>query len=260
MSRFFSAVLFVGSSFTASFAVEPQSPSPAASAIPDPVDTTGYTVYRYNDTMKEYNTSSQPEEPAVSSSSTQEVKISGVPTQSDRASFTDQGGFWLGSGFTFFTLGSEGSSSRENVIIASPFFRSFIAPHFALGFRVDWFRIGENDASMSVFSPGFDMTFANGRGGNIFFFTPGVKINCYSQKWNDYYYGGSHSISNSGTTIFINFGLIVKISDIIGLQFEPGFDFMSVESHTSNMFHFSVGFCAFSKKAAVSFLEKFPGL
>jgi hypothetical protein len=172
-----------------------------------------------------------------------------------QASFTDKGGLWLGSGFSFFSLGSEGSSSRENVFIASPFYRGFVAPHFALGINFNWFKVGDNSGSMSVFSPGVDLTFAGGKDKAVAYFTPGIKLNVYSMSASGY-----NGDSNTGTTISLNAGVIVQVGNIIGLQFEPGFDFITVEGHSSNMFHFSIGFCAVSDKVAISLLEKYPGL
>ena len=62
MSRKFSAALLLGRAVI-TFAAEPRSPG---STLPGTIDTAGYSVFRYDDTLGKYKTAAQPEVPAAS--------------------------------------------------------------------------------------------------------------------------------------------------------------------------------------------------
>jgi len=185
-----------------------------------------------------------------------------ISQSSGQGSFTDKGGIWLGSSISYFNVSTHGFS--ENVFLLSPFFRGFATNHFAMGCKLNWLSVSDDNSSMSVVSPGVDLTLAGGRDQAIIYFTPGFKVDFYSESYTEYdWYTGStynHSSSNTGTTFSIYGGVIVRIKDIVALQIEPGFDFKTVESNNETVFHFSIGFCGIGQKAAVSVLQNFPGL
>jgi len=157
-----------------------------------------------------------------------------------------KGNFWICSGLSFQTIRVERDnifetySETQGRFLLSQTIRFFIVDHFFIGPELTWESIFSDNNEENMFIAGVELGLVSNKS-NIFPYllvSPGIQV----------YHGGSFILPFYG-------GLIIPVTQSLGLQFELGFGLGIKETHTSKKFSIGLGMCGLGKKTAISLLN-----
>jgi len=159
---------------------------------------------------------------------------------------------WVNGEFSFLSEGINykfadlnRNSHRTNQVNLSSAVRYFLADHFCLGPRFNWYGIdySSNDNFLNFFELSGELGYV-GVSNNIYpylIISPGAEFN-----------------SNYSRFILpFSAGLMLAIADHLGLQFEFGLKFGFEQNYILNTFAIGIGICGFGKNSAISILNQF---
>lgn len=162
-----------------------------------------------------------------------------------------QGDIWTGGSFSFYSKGvkynnslmdSYYGSDRINQLSFSPLMRFFAFNNFCIGPKFNWVGAFSSGSNANVIEIGGDLGFA-GSARNLY---PYLITSPYASIY-----------ESEGTFVLpFNAGLMIKVSDHLGLQFEFGLSFGFEEAYTMNTIAIGIGVCGFGKSSAISILNK----
>jgi hypothetical protein len=165
-------------------------------------------------------------------------------------SFTKAGSKWHGGSYGFATIGIEDVNSRLNMLMLKPVFRIFPTDHFFLGPKIDWtgmFAEGDNIHQIGI---GGELGFAKPANDAIPYFRIGLQFEVVS----------GNGSSENGFAVPVAAGFIFKRYDILAIQVEPGFQYISVDNTSMNIISFSIGVCGIGENVAVSVIQSISQL
>ena len=169
-------------------------------------------------------------------------------------SFTERGSIWTGGSLGFSTIGMEGQSYRQNMLLLSPILRFFPANYFAVGPRAQITGVYDKYSSINQIGIGVDLAFAYQVPNSVTpYFRSGGQFDLYTMS--STHSGITTSDSYQGYTVPFAIGIIIPVGGIFAIQMEPSIQIKGAEDNTMNIFSISFGFAGIQNKLCVSTLQ-----
>jgi hypothetical protein len=175
--------------------------------------------------------------------------------------FSDKGSMWLGSGFSYFNLGTDTATDRLKLTCITPFFRYFFSRYVAAGPRFEWIGQSMEDQHVHKMGFGIDLAAVYSYRPTTFYVSCGTAFDRYVYHLSRPFPFGDIDTVKTGKSLSLNAGVIVTLKDIVSVQLEPGYDIVFISTGKGmnvNILRFSIGICSIGKSTAVSLLQVFP--
>lgn len=167
-----------------------------------------------------------------------------------------KGDIWFGGGLSYSSLGfkfeGESGNLRINTFNIAPILRFFPTDGLILGPKVDYSRISY---SHSDEINGYNYL---GMGGELGYLAGNLKVKPFVLAAPQFHTLFDSKDGEVGFTMPITAGVMIPVTDHIGLQLETGIQFRTYSDYdySTNQFFVGFGICGFGKRSAVSMTTK----